>query len=305
MRPKIATDAILTRRTALGAALLAFVTPASAQERRVRLGQINLSFHAVTAGVVHETLLRLGHAVEVVEGPHEEIFPRLAHGEVDLLAATWLPGGHAEYWRQYAAQAVQLAPLYDGARLFWAVPPHVPESAVRSIEDLARPEVAARMDKSIRSIGPGAGLTIRSLRAAEAYGLGTAGYAVQPGPAGEWIANFRRAVAEGRWMVMPLWRPQFLNTAYRLRVLDDPKGILGAVDHGVLVARTGLGERLPADTLAALSRIRLGLDAVEEMDGLVNVEHLTPREAARRWMAANPASVSAWLPGLPMSDEPT
>jgi hypothetical protein len=43
---------------------------ASAGDRdAVVLAQIDESFHQVGGGVVHETLLRLGHSVEIREGP--------------------------------------------------------------------------------------------------------------------------------------------------------------------------------------------------------------------------------------------
>ena len=81
----------------------------AAQPGTVRMGQIGLSFYAVTGGVVQEVLERLGHTVEVTTGSHGQIFPRLGAGEVDLLVAAWLPHGHAVYWKQYGDSAEQIA----------------------------------------------------------------------------------------------------------------------------------------------------------------------------------------------------
>src|SRR5690349_8679896 len=99
--------------------MLGSIATASAAERApsaqlVRLGQINLSFYAVTGGVVQEVLERLGHTVEVSGGSHAQIFPRLGSGEVDLLVAAWLPHGHAVYWTQYGEHAEKLGVLYEG-----------------------------------------------------------------------------------------------------------------------------------------------------------------------------------------------
>ncbi len=46
------------------------------------LGQVYLSFDAVTGAVLHEVLERLGHRVEVREGPHEQVFPLLGQGVI-------------------------------------------------------------------------------------------------------------------------------------------------------------------------------------------------------------------------------
>jgi glycine betaine/proline transport system substrate-binding protein len=68
----------------------------------------------------------------------------------------------------------------------------------------------------------------------EAYGLGAAGYEVMPGEAKDWIANFKQAVSEQRWLVIPLWQPQWINAACKVRVLDEPKGIYGKGDAAVV-----------------------------------------------------------------------
>jgi probable HAF family extracellular repeat protein len=92
----------LTRRSLLVAGASAIVGPwawgQTKRQRPIVLGQVTLSFYAVTGAVVHEVLERLGHSVEVRQGPHEEMFPLLGQGAIDLMAAVWLPEGHAAYW---------------------------------------------------------------------------------------------------------------------------------------------------------------------------------------------------------------
>jgi glycine betaine/proline transport system substrate-binding protein len=247
------------------------------QAETVVLGQINLSFYQVVGAVVQEILEAVGHAVEIREGSHDEIYPVLGEGGLDVLAAAWLPNAHGTYWRRFEDRTVELATLYENARLYWAVPEYVPESEVRSVEDLLRPEVAARMTKTIRGIGSGSGLMMTE------YGLAAAGYELVPGAARDWIANFEAAVAEGRWVVMPLWRPHFLNRAYPVRVLEEPRALLGGDDRAVLVANRERIARLPEATVDALRHVPLGLDVVTDLDYAVNVEGRTAREAARRW----------------------
>ena len=60
----------------MGAAAVGMPVLQVAQEGQlVTLGQVSLSFYAVTGAVVQEVLERLGHRVEVRQGLHEEIFP--------------------------------------------------------------------------------------------------------------------------------------------------------------------------------------------------------------------------------------
>lgn len=294
-------ERIIGRRSLLmmgAAAAVGVSAPSSALDNQlVTLGQVSLSFYAVTGALVQEILERLGHRVEVRQGLHEEIFPLLGAAAVDVMAAAWLPEGHAAYWRRYGAQATEVATLYEGARFFWAVPRYVPRDEVASIADLARPSVAGRMTRLIQSVGSGATITTVSLQAVAEYGLAPWGYRVRPGTPAEWTAAYAAAVGERRWVVFPTWTPQFLNRGGDLRPLDDPRGVLGGLNRGVLVAPRTRFQTLPERTRLALSRIAPGLDGVTEMDWAVNVDKQTPRDAARAWIRANEARVAAWIKG--------
>ncbi len=294
-----ACDAGLTRRSLLIAGAGAIASGQAwarvTDAQPIVLGQVGLSFYAVVGAVVQDVLERLGHRVEVRQGPHEEMFPLLADGRIDLMAAAWLPEGHGAYWARYGAQAQEIARLYEGARFFWAVPSYVPVDAVASIGDLAKPAVAERMTKLIQGIGPGATITAVSQKAVEDYGLGRLGYSLRPGTPAEWTGAFNQAVAERRWIVFPTWAPQYLNHGRQLRAIADPRGVLGGVNHASLVGPRARFQALPEATRKALARIALGLDGVTEMDWRVNVEKQTPHEAARSWMRANEGRVSAWL----------
>jgi glycine betaine/proline transport system substrate-binding protein len=49
-----------------------------------------------------------------------------------------------------------------------------------------------------------------------------------------------------------------------------------------------LRRKLSPEALGRLGRIKLNVSAVTEMDLWVNVDGLTPREAAKKWLSANP-----------------
>jgi len=283
----------------LCAILSTFMLPCASvraeQAGPVRLGQIGLSFYAVTAAVVQDVLERLGHTIEVSVGSHGQIFPKLGAGEVDILVAAWLPHGHAVYWEQYGDQARQLGVLYEGARFAWMVPAYVPSDAVAGIDDLRKPEVLARMSKVIQGTGRDSGNMMLSTEVMKAYALDQAGYALRPGTLSDFHGAYGRALAAQAWFVMPLWFPHYINRIGSMRPIDDPKGLLGPASNGTLVAGKAWAERAPARTIEVLSRIHIGLDGVAEMDRLVNVERMTPRESAQTWMRANEAAVAAWF----------
>lgn len=260
----------------------------------VTMGQINLTFYVATGAVVQAVLEDLGHKVTVSEGNHPTIYDRLGKGEVDMLVASWLPNAHGKLQAPLASQLVEATTLYEGARLYWAVPAHVPVSAVRSVDDLRKPEVAARMDKDIIGVGPGSGLMVGSGEVMKRYGLEAAGYKLGIAPAPEWAKRLGDATASGAWMVMPLWQPQYLNAVYPVRVLEEPQGVFGT-DRAVVVVRKTVWENWPARTRTVLSRVQLGIPVVTELERQIVVDKKPSATVAREWMRANPDIVKAWF----------
>jgi glycine betaine/proline transport system substrate-binding protein len=280
------------------AALAALAGPAGADEPgTLVMGQIGLSFYAVTAGVVQEVLERLGHTVETKTGSHAQIFPQLGAGQVDLLVAAWLPHGHAAYWERYGSQAEQVAVLYEGARFEWMVPTYVPASMVASVEDLTKPAVLDRMVRKIQGTGRDSGNMMVSADVMQAYGLEAAGYELVPGNLAQFLGAYDRGIAAKQWFVMPLWRPHYINKIGNMRTLAEPRRLLGPASNGTLVSSKAWLQRAPARTVGVLRRIHLGLDAVAEMDFLVNVDKMEPRAAARAWMERNRHEVERWFAG--------
>ena len=260
------------------------------------LGRIDESFHQVAAAVVEEVLLRMGHTVEVREGPHPEMYPLLERGELQLFADSWLPGGHGSYWEQIRDRVVEVAPLFEGARFFWAVPDYVPAGQVAALPDLTRPEVTERMATLVvQGTTPGAGLTMRSQQLVRDYGLDEAGWSHEIGDLQAIIRTVNERIAAGDWFVTPLWQPQYLNEVHDLRPLDDPRGVFPPPDRASLVAHRDAFDRLPERTRDVLRRIRYTVADVNAMDGAVNLDGLDPLAAARAWMDRHPDDVRAWL----------
>jgi glycine betaine/proline transport system substrate-binding protein len=253
----------------------------------VIVGQVNLTFYTVVAGVVLEVLDRLGHQTQVSEGTHPAIYARLGRGEVDLFVASWLPHAHGSLHQPLAGQLTEVTTFYEDALLYWSVPAHVPAKLVRSIDDLKRAEVLARMDREIVGVGPGSGLMVGSSEILRRYGLAEHGYTLRTAPAAEWAARLDEAVAEGRWIVMPLWRPQYLNAVHAPRVLDEPLGVF-APDRCVLVARTEAWLALPERSRVVLGRMALDLATVTELERQMVIERKDARTVARNWMAEDP-----------------
>jgi glycine betaine/proline transport system substrate-binding protein len=234
----------------------------------IRLGHIDLSFHAASALVV-ESLLRLhGYEVQILKAPHEKMFGMLGRGEVDVMASAWLPASHEKYLAPIREQVRELTVLYE-PYCIWGVPDYVPEEVLSSVDDLRKPEVLARMQRLIQGINPGAGISRFSVAMVKEYGLSDFGYHFQSGTEEDCFGAYERAVAAGEWAIIPLWHPQFLHARYRIRALHEPKGLLGGRDAATLVMRRDAESKLDAATIRALEGLYLGNDVVTAIDSAI------------------------------------
>ncbi len=280
----------------MSAALAAMLlTATSANALTIVLGHVNQSSYEATAVVIQTVLERLGYNVAIKKGPHSAMYPIIAEGEADLFVAASLPNEHASDWQDYKDELVLLAPLYEDAKLIWAVPDYVPASAVKSISDLAKPDVAGKMEKSIRGPAAESNVMVRSQKVLQEYGLSQAGYQLSADKSADWLAAIDANIKAGKWFVVPLWQPHYLNKAAKLRILDEPKNLLGKADTVWLVARKGTKRKIGPIGFGVLKKMELSLKTVTELDYRVNIDKLSPRAAAREWMGLHPYTVEYWL----------
>jgi glycine betaine/proline transport system substrate-binding protein len=285
-------------RVALSAALPGALTACAsdavpALQRPLVLGQIALSFHVASAAVVRQVLRRDGVACTIQEAPHEKIYEMLGKGEIDAAVSAWLPGSHGAFIKAYEGELLKLGVLYEPYAI-WGVPDYVPQSEVAAVADLLEPAVAARMTKVIQGIGPGAGISRFSREIVAQYRLDQVGYEFRNGSLDDCTSAFERAVAERRWVVVPLWHPQYLHNLHKIRALDEPRGLLRGKDEATLVLRLEAATLLPGKTLATLRNMHLGNAAVAELDYMVGRQQLDPMQAASQWMTRHSAAVNAW-----------
>lgn len=234
-------------------------------ETPIRIGHIDLSFHAAAARAVEDVVVKHGHVIERSAAPHEEAFRMLGAGEIDLLCAAWLPDSHSVYLTPLLDDVTQLTILYH-PYCIWGVPDFVPETDVAEIADLVKPSVAGKMERLLQGINPGAGISRFSNSMISEYGLDELGYHFEPGTEEDCFGRFIDAHAEGRWVVIPLWHPQWLHNRYDIRALHEPKGLLGGQDNATLILRNDAKDRLGQEPIQELSTLTLGNAKVSALD---------------------------------------
>jgi len=273
-------------------AAMFFAAPAHALT--IVLGHVNDSAHEATAVVIQTVLERMGYNVAIKKGAPGVILPLIAEGEIDIYVAASLPHKDGQGWEEYKDEILLLTPLYDESRQFWAVPDYIPASEVKSVSDLAKSNVAARMEKGIRGPASNSNLMGQSEKVLEAYALSQAGYQLSTGEDADWAAGVSTDFKSGKWFVVPLWQPHYLNSMVKLRILEEPKKLLGEPDTAWLVANKNTKRKIGPTGFGVLQKMELSVKWVNELDYAINVDKRSPRVAARRWMGMHPYTVEYW-----------
>ncbi len=242
------------------------------------LGHLDTRQHEAAAAAVLRVLEAHDIEVAMLATDRDDMPGHIAGGRIDLLATAWLPDIDPA-WADPAHMETLGGVLYR-PHPFWAVPASVVIPGLDSIADLARPEIASRIDRTIvlpRRLQAAAGGVLA------AYRLEAAGYRLEL--LDEEAAHARAAALldAGAAAVLALWQPHALAHGGRLRPLADPDGALGGRQEARLLLRTGLRASLDPDLLDELEELTLGNPVVSALEHGMRRDGMSADEAAEAW----------------------
>lgn len=251
----------------------------------VKVGSPPLSFYAVQGAVVCAVLERAGYATEHVMAFHDDIYPKLGSGEIDVFCATWLPSAHGTLWSPIKDRATKMGRLFRGGGFHIAASPRLAQDDVQCIRDLAQFDT---VERAVVSVGPGgATLTNRARRALQVYGLDTEGFHVRAVPEKEWFEWIKTGLEKHRRFAAAVWRPSFVNAATDLAFLEDPERAMGPLDDGWITANRGFLQTAPNALKYILSELQLDIETIESLDTKVTTKGQNPSEVALDWLRDN------------------
>ncbi|WOC15728.1 glycine betaine ABC transporter substrate-binding protein [Pseudochrobactrum sp. MP213Fo] len=231
----------------------------------------------------------LGQKVELVQTDVAPLYQGVSRGDLDAMMMAWLPQTHADYYKRVEGKVEDLGPLYEGAKLGWVVPTTIPESDIKSIEDLKKPDIQEKLKGQIQGIDPGAGLTRLSEEAVKAYALD---YKLLISSEAAMLTTVDRASRSDGWFVATAWSPHWMFGKYKLRYLEDPKGALGAAEHVNALARKGFKEDNPK-VASLLEKMNIPLADLET--AMFEAQETSYDKAVDKYITDNPDRIKEWL----------
>ena len=209
-------------------------------DRPIEIAVFNGWDEGIAASYLWQAILEeKGYDVNLTYADVAPIYQGLAGGDFDVVLDTWLPTTHADYMDRYGDDVDDLGAWNDEAKLTIAVNEDAP---IDSLDELAA--ASGTFGDRIIGIEPGSGLMrITGDDVVPGYGLDGLELVESSTPA--MLAELKKATDAGQNIAVTLWRPHWAYNAFPVKVLKDPKGLLGDAESIHSVAATSFQSDFP------------------------------------------------------------
>lgn len=265
-------------------------TPASSGSKNITFGMINWSEDVATTYLWQDILKSKGYNVTIKQfsdpGP---MYAGLADNSLNVYMDTWLPITHKQYIDKFGSDYVSLGKWYQGqTNEGFVVPDYVYKQGIHSISDLQ--SHASLFGGQIVGIEAGAGETGLAQKALKAYGLSNMKLVTSSTAA--MLSQLKTDYAAKRPVVVTLWSPHWVFTAYKLDYLSDPKHIFGTAGWIQTEGNKTWAQSNPT-VVKWLESFKMTPDELGTLEQDINAAS-TPNAGVEKWISANQSLVSQW-----------
>ncbi|HAM79904.1 glycine betaine ABC transporter substrate-binding protein [Ornithinibacillus bavariensis] len=150
---------------------------------------------------------------------------------------------------------------------------------------------------TITGIEPGAGITVTTEKAIEAYDS-LHGWTLEQSSTAAMAIELDKAMKARKPIIITGWNPHWTFAKYPdMKYLEDPKGIYGGVEEIRTLARKGLQEDKP-EAYKILDQFHWEVEDMEEIMYESNETGEDIAEVAKKWVANNSDKVKEWTEGI-------
>ncbi|MEA1027030.1 glycine betaine ABC transporter substrate-binding protein [Pseudomonas sp. N-137] len=280
----------MRRLLGAGAALVLAIssTLASAETKTLSIGYVDgWSDSVATTHVAAEVIKqKLGYDVKLQAVATGIMWQGVATGKLDAMLSAWLPVTHGDYWTKNKDQVVDYGPNFKDAKIGLIVPEYV---KAQSVADLKTDD---SFKNRIVGIDAGSGVMIKTEQAIKDYDL--TGYQLKASSGAGMIAELTRAEKKKESIAVTGWVPHWMFAKWKLRFLEDPKGVYGAAETVNSIGSKELDTKAP-EVVAFLKKFQWNSkDEIGEVM-LAIQEGAKPDVAAKDWVAKHPERVAEWI----------
>jgi len=193
---------------------------------------------------------------------------------------------HGEYWAKNKDKVVDYGANFKEARIGLIVPEYVKATSVADLKG------SDDFKQKIVGIDAGSGVMLKTDQAIKDYDL--TGYKLQASSGAAMTSELGRAYAKEQPIVVTGWVPHWMFAKWKLKFLDDPKGVYGAAETVNSIGSKELEGKAPEVAQFLRKFSWQSKDEIGEVM-LAIQEGAKPEAAAKDWVAKHPERVKEWV----------
>lgn len=245
----------------------------------------------------------LGYETEIKVLSVPVTYTGLAEGDVDVFLGNWMPTMEADLAPHRDAGKVETVRTnLEGAKYTLATNEAGAALGIADFKDIAAHKDA--LEGQIYGIEPGndGNRLILDMIASGPFGLD--GFEVVESSEQGMLAEVAKKSDAGEPIIFLGWEPHPMNANFKMTYLTGGDDYFGPNFGGAVVdtnVRAGYVAECPNQG-KLLSNLSFSLAMENEIMGAILNDGTDPAEAAKAWLAANPAAWEAWLDGVTAKD---
>jgi glycine betaine/proline transport system substrate-binding protein len=303
--PKTGSEHMKLKSTLSAIALSAVATSAFADGHCDEVTFSDVGWTDITATTAATTVVleALGYETDIKVLSVPVTYTSMAEGDIDVFLGNWMPTMEADIAPYREAGTVDTVRTnLEGAKYTLAVNKAAADLGIKDFADIAAQ--ADALEGKIYGIEPGndGNRLIQSMIDGNAFGL--EGFEVAESSEQGMLAQVARADKKGEPIVFLGWEPHPMNANFEMSYLTGGDDFFGPNLGGAVVdtnTRAGYVAEC-ANTGKLLQNLSFSLAMENEIMGAILNDGQDPADAAKAWLAANPAAYMAWLDGVTTKD---
>ena len=256
-----------------------------------------------TTAATTVVLEALGYETETKVLSVPVTYTGLAEGDIDVFLGNWMPTMEADIAPYRDAGTVETVRTnLEGAKYTLATNEAGAALGIKDFKDIAANKDA--LEGQIYGIEPGndGNRLIIDMIASGPFGLD--GFEVVESSEQGMLAEVAKATEDSKPIIFLGWEPHPMNANFKMTYLTGGDDYFGPNLGGAVVAtntRAGYVAECP-NTGKLLSNLVFSLPMENEIMGAILNDGADPADAAKAWLAANPAAWEGWLDGVTTKD---
>ena len=255
-------------------------------QKKVTIAMVNWAECIADTHLAKVALEDHGYKVDLINADVAPVFAAIAKGDANVFMEVWSPITHKPYLDKFGDKIEKLGTIYTDGRLGLVVPQYVTIDSINQLN-----EYKDKFDGKIIGINPGAGIMKITQKVIKDYGLN---YELVTSSEAGMLASLKKAYDKKEWIVVTGWKPHTMFAKYKLKILKDPKKVMGEAENISTYATKGWAAKNP-EAATFFSNFKMNDKLLGSLMLAVEAAPGKEDQAAQKWYDQHKQLVDSWF----------